>query len=207
MTDREEGGSVATATDNNNNNNNNDVNGDAGGVYSPAEDTLLLIDAVQGFVGEWVLEIGVGSGAVVAGLAARFSSVVGVDINSAAVKTAKDRVASKRGVDFVCGDSAKSFRESVFDLVVFNPPYLPSGEVVVDRVVDGGRGGVEVSKAWFQEASRCLGKDGRIVFLISSLSDVEGLFSYVKSLGFKTRVIKKVRFFFEELSAVEASRR
>ncbi|MCL4437253.1 MAG: methyltransferase domain-containing protein [Thaumarchaeota archaeon] len=194
MTGREKGGGVPVAAD-------------GGAVYSPAEDTLLLIDAVQGYAGERVLEIGVGSGAVIAELASRFGSAVGVDVDPAAVKTAKDRVASRGGVvDFVCGDSAKSFRGGVFDLVVFNPPYLPSSGIVEDRVVDGGRGGVEVSEAWFQEASRCLRREGRIVFLVSSLSDVEGLLEHVKELGFETRVLKHVRFFFEELSAVEASR-
>ncbi len=174
-------------------------------VYSPAEDTFLLIDTVQGYAGEQALEIGVGSGAVIAEIAARFSSTVGVDVDPAAVKTAKNRVASRGKVDFVRGDSAKSFRAGVFDLVVFNPPYLPSGEVE-DKVVDGGRGGVEVSEAWFREASRCLRRDGRILFLVSSLSDVEGLLLYVRGLGFETRVLKQVHFFFEELSAVEARR-
>lgn len=164
-----------------------------------------MIDAVQEYAGERVLEIGVGSGAVIAELAARFHSAVGVDVDPAAVKTAKDRVASRSEVNFVCGDSAKPFREGVFDLVVFNPPYLPSSGVE-DKAVDGGRGGVEVSEAWFQEASRCLQRDGRIVFLVSSLSDIEGLLGYVRGLGFETRVLKQVRFFFEELSAVEASR-
>lgn len=190
MTSREKGGRAI-------------IGDDGGAVYSPAEDTLLLIDAVQGYSGERVLEIGVGSGAVIAELVARFGSAVGVDVDSAAVKTAKNRVASRGGVDFVRGDSARSFREGVFDLVVFNPPYLPSSGVE-DKVVDGGRGGVEVSEAWFQEASRCLRRDGRIVFLVSSLADVEGLLGYVRGLGFETRVLKQVRFFFEELSAVEA---
>jgi len=179
--------------------------GDRGAVYSPAKDTLLLIDAVQEYAGERVLEIGVGSGAVIVELAARFGSAVGVDVDPAAVKMAKDRVASRGGVDFVCGDSARSFREGVFDLVVFNPPYLPSSGVE-DKAVDGGRGGVEVSEAWFQDASRCLQRDGRIVFLVSSLSDAEDMLRYVKGLGFETRLLKQVRFFFEELSAVEARR-
>jgi release factor glutamine methyltransferase len=181
--------------------------GDSDAVYSPAEDTFLLIDAVQGYVGTRVLEIGVGSGAVISELVTRFSSVVGVDVDPDAVRAAKGRVASRSRVDFVIGDSAKSFREDVFDLVVFNPPYLPSGdEAGADRVVDGGRGGVEVSKMWFQEASRCLRTDGRIIFLVSSLSDVEDLLRYVERLGFKTQILKQVRFFFEDLSAVEASR-
>lgn len=179
---------------------------DGGGVYAPAEDTLLLIDAIRGYEGDWALEIGVGSGAVVSELAARFRSAVGVDINPAAIARTKSLLASHLGVELVCGDSGKSFRASIFDLVVFNPPYLPSS-AVEDGAVDGGPSGVEVSKAWFQEASRCLKDDGRVVFLVSSLSDVESLFEYIRYLGFEIRMLGRVRFFFEELSAVEACRR
>ncbi len=176
------------------------------GVYSPAEDTFLLAAAVKTYVADKVLEIGIGSGLVVSELVERSRLAVGVDIDVEVVRKVEE--AFKWGwskVNLVCCDSASPFREGVFDLVVFNPPYLPS-DGTVDRAVDGGRGGVEVSKRWFSEAARCLEEEGRIMFVTSSLSDVEELFEYVESLGFKVEVLSKTHLFFEDISVVKARR-
>jgi hypothetical protein len=44
------------------------------------------------------------------------------------------------------------------------------------------------------------------MFVTSSLSDVEELFEYVESLGFKVEVLSKTHLFFEDISVVEARR-
>ncbi|MEE9586098.1 MAG: HemK2/MTQ2 family protein methyltransferase [Nitrososphaerales archaeon] len=179
---------------------------EADNIYSPAEDTFLLIKAIRRYAADRVLEIGIGSGLVLSELVEKNNLAVGVDLDIQAVKSAKDSISNKPAwskVNLVRCDSASPFRDGAFDLVVFNPPYLPSEEIM-DTTVDGGSGGVEVSMAWFREASRCLGKGGKIVFVASSLSDVEGLFEYVRGFGFGVEVLSRARLFFEELSVVEA---
>ncbi|MFQ6135502.1 MAG: HemK2/MTQ2 family protein methyltransferase, partial [Nitrososphaerales archaeon] len=166
----------------------------------------LLAETIRRYAVDRVLEIGVGSGLVVSELAEKNNLTVGVDLDTKAVRRAKRSVSCKPAwsrVNLIRCDSASPFRDGVFDLVVFNPPYLPSEEMK-DAAVDGGSGGVEVSKAWFKEASRCLRKGGRMVFVTSSLSDVEGLFEYVKGFGFEVEVVSSARLFFEELSVIEA---
>ena len=175
-------------------------------IYSPEEDTFLLSRIIQKYSVNNALEIGTGSGLLALELEVNNRFVVGVDLdfnalNELRISIAKQKTGSR--INIICCDSASPFRGDVFDLVVFNPPYLPS-EKVNDATIDGGPSGVEISKTWFKDASRILRKDGRIVFLSSSISDVNGLFDYSRKLGFKVNVLKRKQLFFEELLAIEA---
>jgi len=175
-------------------------------IYSPEEDTFLLSRIIQKYAVNNALEIGTGSGLLALELEVNNRFVVGVDIdfnvlNELRISIAKKKIGSR--INLICCDSASPFRGGVFDLVVFNPPYLPSKKVN-DTLIDGGPSGVEISKVWFKDASRILRKDGRIVFLSSSISDVNGLFDYSRKLGFNINVLKSKRLFFEELLAIEA---
>ena len=175
-------------------------------IYSPEEDTFLLSRIIQKYAVNNALEIGTGSGLLALELEVNNRFVVGVDLdfnalNELRISIAKQKTGSR--INIICCDSASPFRGDVFDLVVFNPPYLPS-EKINDTTIDGGPSGVEISKAWFKDASRILRKDGRIVFLSSSISDVNGLFDYSRKLGFKVNVLKRKQLFFEELLAIEA---
>ena len=175
-------------------------------IYSPEEDTFLLLRVIKKYAVDKVLEIGTGSGLLALELEQNNRLVVGVDLdfnalNKLRISIAKKKTGSK--INIICCDSASPFRDDVFDLVVFNPPYLPS-EKVNDIAIDGGPSGIEISKTWLKDTSRILRKDGRIVFLSSSISDVNGLFAYSRKLGFKVNVLKSKRFFFEELLAIEA---
>ncbi|HJJ48944.1 MAG TPA: methyltransferase domain-containing protein, partial [Methanocorpusculum sp.] len=97
---------------------------DPGQVYQPAEDTFLLIGAALAEVrcSDFVCEIGCGSGAVSVAVMGRCGGLVAVDINPHAVACARER-----GVDAVLGDMFSPFGEGVlFDLILFNAPYLPT---------------------------------------------------------------------------------
>jgi len=175
-------------------------------IYSPEEDTFLLSRIIQKYSVNNALEIGTGSGLLALELEVNNRFVVGVDLDFNALNELRISIAKKKTgsrINIICCDSASPFRGDVFDLVVFNPPYLPS-EKINDTTIDGGPSGVEISKAWFKDASRILRKDGRIVFLSSSISDVNGLFDYSRKLGFKVNVLKRKQLFFEELLAIEA---
>lgn len=71
-----------------------------------------------------------------------------------------------------------------FDLVIFNPPYLPTKpeERIDDWLecsLDGGETGKDVIERFAVEISRVLAPAGRILLLISSLTglqDVSGIF-------------------------------
>ena len=91
---------------------------------------------------------------------------VGTDVLSLA-----QAVAAKGDAEVVLADRATCFREAVFDLVAFNPPYLPS-EGIEDRTVDGGKGGLEVPLAFLEEGLRVMKPDGRAVLLLSDEADL-----------------------------------
>lgn len=170
-------------------------------TYLPSDDTALLIRALSGSGSGSCLEIGFGSGAVLQSLLPRFSLVVGTDI------TSSDQArAAKGSAEVVLADRASCFREGTFDLVAFNPPYLPSG-AIRDSTVDGGRGGIEVPMRFLDDALRVLKVDGRIVVLLSDHGDLKGFVSYCIDLGLSVRVTARDALFYESLVVYEIRRR
>lgn len=163
--------------------------------YLPAEDTYLLRDALAGFSGGSCLEIGFGSGAVLASVSARFQLAVGTDV----VGLDEARLALRPGIELVLADRATPFRDGVFDLVFFNPPYLPS-ERIADEAVDGGPDGVQVPVAFLEEGLRVLKEGGAIVALLSTEGDQDSFLSHCSNLGLEIESIAEKRLFFETLS-------
>jgi release factor glutamine methyltransferase len=139
-------------------------------VYSPEADTLLLLAAARAEVrpGDRVLEVGTGSGLIAAEIA-RITRVVATDINPHAVLCA-----GKAGIDVVRTDLFTSIRGS-FDLVLFNPPYLPTQpeeriDDWLEYALDGGKSGRAVIERFARNVGDVLAPGGRILLLISSLT-------------------------------------
>ena len=111
-------------------------------TLEPRSDTETLIDAVLPFVGSTVaakgvcsvVDLGIGTGAIGLALAAECPAVrcLGVDVSADAVATALDN-ARTHGLsgryEAVVGDWLSGI-ETRFDLIVSNPPYIPTGDLV-----------------------------------------------------------------------------
>lgn len=122
-------------------------------IYEPAEDSYLLLDTLSSasetsFLHSHfssgntplVVEVGTGSGVVLAFLAANSSAIfnrsictLGTDINRraciAASTTVKKACGEKEGQGFatvVNGDLTTALRDQEVDILVFNPPYVPA---------------------------------------------------------------------------------
>lgn len=169
-------------------------------VYQPSEDTSTLARALRGYGGESCLELGFGSGAILQALVPRFRMVVGTDILSVA-----QAAFAKGEVEVVLADRATCFRNMSFDLVTFNPPYLPS-ENVQDTAVDGGKGGIEVPISFLREALRVVKPNGKVVLLLSDEGDIEGFREFCESEGLVVRQVASAGVFFENLLVFEISR-
>jgi len=149
-------------------------------VYQPEADTSLLLETALQEVkpGDRVLEVGTGSGLIAAEIA-RITRVVASDINPHAVIAAHDA-----GVAVVRTDLFAGIR-GPFDLVLFNPPYLPTRpdermDDWLEYALDGGENGRAVIAQVAAEAGHVLAPGGRILLLISSLtgrSEVSDLFT------------------------------
>ncbi|MGQ9781719.1 MAG: HemK2/MTQ2 family protein methyltransferase [Nitrososphaeria archaeon] len=166
-------------------------------MYFPAEDTFLLIRGVKGLpsLGR-VLEIGVGSGKVLEILNEVSTIYVGCDINLNVLKQTVSKDIPR--TDLVCCDSAACFVDNSFDTIVFNPPYLPS-ESIVDQTVDGGKEGIEILLKFIKSSFRLVRKHGSILFISSSLANVEKIKEFIKENGFYYHIIAKEHFMFEDI--------
>lgn len=115
-----------------------------------------------------ILDIGTGTGCIAITLCLEVDGVHGValDISNAAVEIAR-RNAEAHGVsrklDILAADGP-ALIEGPFDLVISNPPYIPSGDIgrldanVRDhdprRALDGGADGLAFYRAWIPEIAR-----------------------------------------------------
>jgi release factor glutamine methyltransferase len=82
-------------------------------------------------------------------------------------------------------------------------PYLPSDKIV-DATVDGLHEGLDVPLKIIKGAKDVLKKNGKMIFLTSSLANYEKLLKITESLGFQVKIVATKKIFFEELVLVEA---
>ncbi len=175
-------------------------------VYEPAEDTFLLADNLGARKGERVLEFGTGCG-LLAILAARAGAqVVATDINPAALECARANAVTHGvadNIDFRLGDLFEPVAGERFDLVIFNPPYLPvePDEALngpLDRAWEAGPDGRVIIDRFLRELPNYLTPNGRALFVQSSLANISKTIQMLKTNGFHVNTLRK-KLSFEEL--------
>ncbi|KKG10569.1 modification methylase HemK [Methanosarcina sp. 2.H.T.1A.6] len=179
-------------------------------VYEPAEDSFLLADATleEAEPGMHILEIGAGSGFVSAVLRANIKGirVLATEINPHAARCAK-----ANGVEVIRTDLFKGLkpenRKTSFDLILFNPPYLPTSEEEkvpgwLNYAFDGGASGRETLDRFLDEVRNYLSPGGKILVLISSITGLEAVKEKMEKLGFEVDIVGRKKISFEELMVV-----
>ncbi|HII00752.1 TPA: methyltransferase [Methanosarcinaceae archaeon] len=179
-------------------------------VYEPAEDSFLLADAAleEAEPGMRVLEVGTGSGFVSAVLRANLENVriIATEINPHAARCAKEN-----GVEVIRTDLFRGIKprnpEARFDLILFNPPYLPTSEEEkvpgwLNYAFDGGVSGRETLDRFFDEVKDFLKPGGKILVLISSITGVETVQEKMEGPGFAVDIVGRKKVSFEELVVV-----
>lgn len=178
-------------------------------VYEPAEDSFLLANAALDIAidGMNVLEIGTGSGFVSAIIQAnRDVKLTATEINPFAARCARSN-----GIEVVRTDMFAGIKEkNDFDLIIFNPPYLPTSEEEkvpgwLNYAFDGGITGREPIKPFFQNVNPHLKADGTILLLISSLTGVEEVRSEISEFNFESQIIAREKCSFEELLVLKCN--
>ncbi len=177
-------------------------------VYEPSEDSFLLADAALSEIkgSGRILEVGCGSGIISAVIKANTKAdIVGIDINPHAVRCTKDN-----GVDVIRGDLLSCIKGH-FDVIIFNPPYLPTMEEEREKgwtnaALDGGSDGRTVIFRFLEDADRCLVPDGRILMLVSSLTGIDEIRSKMVSLGFHVEEKRHEKYLFELLIVLCATK-
>jgi len=162
-----------------------------------------MLDSLAGYRGNSALEIGIGSGIILRELCKSFSIVVGTDIDLDALSFCNQ--SNRMKTNLICCDGVKALASSQkYDLIVSNPPYLPSEDNdTYDRTIYGGITGSEVAIDFVKSAVNLLSHHGAILILLSSLSNLPQCYCAVASLGFSRRTISTKKLFFESLSVEE----
>jgi len=177
-------------------------------VYPVLEDTLLLAENIEIHSGDKVLEIGCGTGYVSITAALAGAEVEGVDINPDAVElSTKNAMLNGVSARFFLSDIFEDVSGS-YDVIMFNPPYLPSEDFegdTFDKCWDGGNDGREATDRFLDGVCEHLNPDGRIYLLQSSLSGHETTISRLGGMGMSVEVVAEKRLFFEQLFVIRAS--
>jgi release factor glutamine methyltransferase len=162
-------------------------------VLIPRHETETLVNEALARMpaAESVLDIGTGSGCIAVALACRLpgASVTAVDISSAALVVAR-RNAERNGVviEFLLGSLLEPVAGRHFDLIISNPPYIPSSDIetleseVRDfdprAALDGGADGLDVYRAMIPDAAARLNTGGWLLVEvgIGQAADVAQMF-------------------------------
>jgi release factor glutamine methyltransferase len=186
-------------------------------VYEPAEDSFLFAENLAVESGDVVLDMGCGCGILGIVAAVKALRVFCVDVNPYAVRGAWEN-ARVNGVGdrmfFVCGDLFAPLRVGcVFDLVLFNAPFLPQAEVDgdggswVERAWCGGASGRVVIDRFIADVEKYVKLGGQVLLMQSSLCGVEETLRIFEENGFKASVVAECDLpFFEKLVLVGAER-
>ena len=171
-------------------------------IYSPEEDSYLLSESIKKELLKLksknikLIEIGVGSGiqletALKSGI--KNENILGVDINNDAVYLCKEK-----GFNVINSNLfIKIPKTQRFDIIIFNPPYLPSHKFDKKPDTSGGVLGHETILKFLSRAKNYLEKNGFILLLTSSLTPMKKINEKLKE--FKVENINEKKLFQETL--------
>ena len=204
-------------------------------VYSPSDDSYLIIDYLKENISNShfdgldfnninnILDMGTGSGIIAIFFLlikknySKFNpKIYASDILENAIVCSKlnEKINHfENEIIFFHSDLFNSFPKNLkhtFNIIVFNPPYLPSIEteeinnkMPINFSWDGGHKGIEVLKRFINQVIEFIDisdKNGSYIYFISSSrADIKELDNLIHDRGFKRRVVKRKHIFFEDI--------
>ena len=168
-------------------------------VYQPAEDSFLLSEIVKNFLlnkekNILVLDVGTGSGiqsrnCIECGISKK--NILAIDINAEALKQAKIL-----GIKTLNSNLFEKVKGK-FDLIIFNPPYLPAHEFDNLEDTTGGEKGDEVIIKFIKSLKKHLSKSGTCFLLSSSFTPKN--WKEIAKKDFIVRKSGEKKIFYEKL--------
>ena len=197
-------------------------------VYPPSEDSFLLLDSVLADVASYlpppgapltVLELGAGSGFVLAGVAmgigedaAAPPAYIAVDVNSVALEATRTTWDASGlpadSLQCVQADARQDLAPEVGQLahvLLFNPPYVPTPteEIASDGIVASWAGGIRGREVLDQALPHWLSllvPDGVAYLLLLAENDPPEVQSMLSALGYDSTTIASTQAGIESLS-------
>ncbi|MFC1648809.1 HemK2/MTQ2 family protein methyltransferase [Nanoarchaeota archaeon] len=168
-------------------------------IYEPREDSYLLEKWVEMLAHGKVLDMGTGSGIQALAALKKAKSVLAVDVNQEAL----DELQKKANIPVKKSDLFKSILEK-FDMIIFNPPYLPQDVEIEDQSIYGGKEGYEVLVEFLRQARQHLNQNGFILFLFSSLTNKKRIDKTLDGFDYTWSLLEEQKMDFESLYVYKA---
>ncbi|MEM1577533.1 MAG: Rossmann-like fold-containing protein [Candidatus Pacearchaeota archaeon] len=182
--------------------------------YMPNEDSYIMKEELRKILikekPKKVLDLGTGSGilAIEAAKIAKF--IDAVDINQEALKFVNEQIKKLnfRNINVFYSDLFSNIK-SKYDLIVFNPPYLPEDKEIKEKWVKQSiftKDGNEIIIKFLEQAKNFLNENGKILFCFSSLSNKKFIEKKLNELNYKYKLLRKEKFLFEDFYVYLASK-
>jgi len=175
-------------------------------IYEPAEDSYLLVEEVRKRArGKKVLDVGTGSGIQArAAYSAGAREVLAVDIDDEIIESLGEEKFFVKKSDLLSKVYGK------FDLIIFNPPYLPSDsreDSESAKATTGGKRGDEIIVRFLESVGEHLEEQGEILLVVSSLTPLSKIEKVLKEKRFFCEIVATKKFFMEELMVWKLTRK
>lgn len=152
----------------------------------------MLLDAARDHIRGDVLDVCTGSGVIALSAARRARRVTAVDSNGAAVAAVRlGALINGVSVEVLRGDLFEPVAGRMFDVILANPPYLPTPACVAadgSDAWDGGHDGRSVLDRLCREALLHLRPGGDLFLVQSSLADTGRTLAMLELTGLRPSV-------------------
>ena len=174
-------------------------------IYQPEEDSFLLSRVLENEVPKILirnpnltfLEVGSGSGTQLVKaeqIGIKNGNIFACDINEKAV-----HLCENKGFNCILSNLFENI-SGKYDIIVFNPPYLPIDKQEPETsqlATTGGEYGSKIINKFLKQAKKHCKSTTKIFLITSSLT------KQVDFEGYKNEIVGKKKIFFEELIAWE----
>ncbi len=167
-------------------------------IYQPSDDSYLLKEqALKYSKRKRILDMGSGSGILAeAALKGGAKEVIASDINIAAVRSLE-----KKGIKAIKSDLFSNIKGK-FDVIIFNPPYLPydkKEDSMSRRITTGGKRGDEIILRFLRNFKMHLENGGYALIVISTLTPRSNIENVLMRKNLKREILKEKKLFMEKL--------
>lgn len=183
-------------------------------VYEPAEDSELILKSIKSYLNNdefkssklSLLEIGSGSGFLSENLINKVKNITITDINPYAIKYLKNKFKNNKNITI---KKSNLFREvkKQYDIIIFNPPYLPSDPLDPDdwlnKALVGGKKGNEIILKFIKQLPRHMKQKSKCFLLFSSLSSPNEIFNELEKYALIYNKKDELSFEFETIYVYE----
>jgi len=179
-------------------------------VYSPEQDSYLLAKEVKKYISKIknqkhkeelkILDMGSGSGIQAETCIKskiKKENIISVDIDKDTLKFLQEK-----GIKAVYSNLFSKVKGK-FNLIIFNPPYLPEHKHDKAKDTSGGKKGYETILKFLKQAKSHLAEKGVILLLFSSLSDPNFILGYALKQRYRAKKLSEESLFFEKLFVYE----